>query len=84
MIDAGRGRGARPALESAGALVGYTEDLREGVASFREKRTALHRSVKDDWSFWSSPALTEEKGRSVVRIGKPRRMLATMRSIAAP
>jgi enoyl-CoA hydratase/carnithine racemase len=40
MIDAGQGEGLACALEAmAGALAATTADAREGVASFREKRT---------------------------------------------
>ena len=41
LVDAGGGEGLGPALEGmAGALAATTEDAREGIASFREKREA--------------------------------------------
>lgn len=44
IIDAGRGDGLPGALEAlAGALAATTADAREGVASFREKRTPAYR-----------------------------------------
>ncbi|MDQ0474805.1 enoyl-CoA hydratase/isomerase family protein [Labrys wisconsinensis] len=42
LINAAEAEDAAAALEIlAGSLVSYTEDLREGVAAFREKRTAI-------------------------------------------
>jgi enoyl-CoA hydratase/carnithine racemase len=39
IIDAGQGEGMAAALEAmAGALAASTDDAREGIASFREKR----------------------------------------------
>ena len=39
LINAAEGEERESAMESlAGAYVGFTEDLKEGVASFREKR----------------------------------------------
>ena len=44
IIDAGQGEGTAAALEAmAGALAASTEDAREGVASFREKRSPEFR-----------------------------------------
>ena len=44
IIDAGSGAGTAWALEGmAGALTAATQDAREGVASFREKRPPRYR-----------------------------------------
>jgi enoyl-CoA hydratase/carnithine racemase len=45
LINAAEGEEASAALEAvAGALAAYTDDGREGVASFREKRAPRYRN----------------------------------------
>jgi enoyl-CoA hydratase/carnithine racemase len=44
LVNAAAGEGADAAIEAmAGALAATTNDAREGIASFREKRTAIYR-----------------------------------------
>ena len=71
LINASSGTGMASALEGmAGALAGGTQDAREGLASFRERRAPLPGQVRVESTMWppcSVPRLRARVGEAMFK-----------------